>query len=115
MLISTMHFRFRARYVNFELFKFLTDVRRVSIIQLRFFQFLLQLVHLMKFKRCTRTLQVQIKKKCFKHLFGKKSTETLLVLVKSNTEKNVLLKNVLFFFCFVFLLFLFYFQYKHTI
>ena len=40
-----MHFRFRVPYGNFELFKFLTDVRMVLIVQLRFFQSQLQLVH----------------------------------------------------------------------
>ena len=35
----------------------LTDARIVSIIQLRFFEFLLQLVDRMNFKRCTCTLE----------------------------------------------------------
>ena len=63
MLISTTHFRFRVPCENFELFKFLTDVRMVSIIQLRFFQSLLQLVHAMNFKRRTCTLEVEDSKK----------------------------------------------------
>ena len=87
-------FQHRVRYGNFELFKFLTDVRMVSIIQLRFFQSLLQLVHLMNFKRRTHILEVRDRKKCFKHLVGKKNTEALLVVLeKSNTEKIVYLKN----------------------
>ena len=63
MLISTKHLRFRVPHGDFELFKFLTDVRMVSIIQLRFFQSLLQLVHLMNFKRCTHILEVGDRKK----------------------------------------------------
>ena len=95
MLISTTHFRFRVPCENFELFKFLTDVRMVSIIQLRFFQSLLQLVHTMNFKRRTCTLEVEDskKKKSFRHLVGKKRTEALLVLEKFNTERIVWLKN----------------------
>ena len=63
MLISTTHFRFRVPYENVELFKHLTEVRMISVIQLRFFQFLLQLVHLRNFKRRTRILEVEKKKK----------------------------------------------------
>ena len=63
MLISTTHFRFRVPCENFQLFKFLTDVRMVSIIQLRSFQSLLQLVHTMNFKRRTCTLEVEDSKK----------------------------------------------------
>ena len=93
MLISTKHLRFRVPHGDFELFKFLTDVRMVSIIQLRFFQSLLQLVHLMNFKRCTHILEVGDRKKCSNHLVGKKRIEALLVLEKSNIEKNCVLKE----------------------
>ena len=93
MLISTTHFRFRVPYGNFDLIEFLTNVRMVSIIQIKYFQHLLQLVHLMNFKRRTGTLEVGDRKKCFKHLVGKKRTKALFVLEKSSTEKIVWLKN----------------------
>ena len=89
MLISTTYFRFRVPYENVELFKHLTEVRMISVIQLRFFLFLLQLVHLRNFKRRTCILEVEKKKKkkCSKQLGGEKRTKALLVLQKSNTKK----------------------------
>ena len=95
MLVSTTGFRFRVWYGNFELFKFLSGMRMVSIIQLRFFQSLLQLVHLMNFKRRTHIFWwLKIKKKVSNtSCWEKKRTEALLVLEKTGTEKNASLKN----------------------
>ena len=51
---------------------------------------MLQLVHLMNFKIRTRILEVRDRKKCPKHLVGKKRTEALLLLEKSNAKSCVL-------------------------
>ena len=90
MLISTKHLRFRVPHGDFELFKFLTDVRMVSIIQLRFFQSLLQLVHLMNFKRRTHIFWwLKIKKKFQTHLVGKKKGQKRCLYWKKPAQKKM--------------------------
>ena len=83
-MISNTHFRFPFSNGNFE---YSFDMRMVSVMQLRFFQSLLQIVHLMNFKSRTRTLEVGDSKKCLEYLAGKKRREALLLLEKSIIEK----------------------------
>ena len=56
---------------------------------------MLQLVHLMNLKMRTPILEVQDRKKSPKHLVGKKRTEALLLLEKSNAKSCVLKDCVL--------------------
>ena len=93
MLISTTHFRFRVPYGNFDLIEFLTNVRMVSIIQIKYFQHLLQLVHLMNFKSRTGTLEVGDRKKMFQTPCWKEKDKSAVYFGKIQHRKNCVVKE----------------------
>ena len=95
MLISTTYLRFRVPYENVELFKHLTEVRMISVIQLRFFLFLLQLVHLRNFKRRTCILKVEKKKKkkMLQTTWWREKDKSVACVAKIQHKKIMCLKN----------------------
>ena len=67
----------------------------VSIIQLRFLQSLLQLVHLMNFKRRTRILEVRDRKKMLQTPCWKEKDGSAACVGKIQHRKNCVLKNLI--------------------
>ena len=92
-MVSTTHFRFPVQYGNFELFKLLTDMKMVSIIQLKLFRSLLHLVHLMSFKRRTRILEAGDTKKMLQTPCWKEKGRSAVCVGKIQHRKNCVLKG----------------------
>ena len=90
MLISNTHFRFPFSNGNFE---YSFDMRMVSIMQLRFFQSLLQIVHLMNFKSRTRTLEVGDRKKMLRAPCWKEKKRSAASAGKIHHRKNCVIKE----------------------